>query len=137
MGGLTTPSRDDGEVRSTGFARYRRWDSVWTGNLVWWCRRKTTSIWDLCEAIYGTVWEGGIRNTGILRNFIDWVGCNTYKRAFKKEKVEGNFLRNWAYYNSKFIFKKLVKDLLSLLTYGRRFATLSIEKVYHWPISGI
>ena len=43
------------EVRSTGFTRYRRGDSVCTGNLVWWCRRKTTSVWDLCKAIYGTI----------------------------------------------------------------------------------
>ena len=56
------------------------------------------------------------------------VGCNTYERAFRKENVKGNFFRNWAYYNSKFILKKLVKDLLSLLTYGRRFATLSARK---------
>lgn len=59
------------------------------------------------------------------------VGCNTYERVLEREKVKGNFCRNWAYYNSKFVLKKLVNDLLSLLTYGRRFVTLLIKKVYH------
>lgn len=66
---LHIPGRDDGKIRSIGFARYRNRDSVRTGNLVWWCRGKKTSVWGLCEKIYEAVWESSISITGILREW--------------------------------------------------------------------